>query len=177
MELQGKRVAVLVEDDYQELELWYPVLRMREAGAEVRIIGPRQGSFKSQLGYPAQADMAIDDARPEGFDAVVVPGGYAPDRMRRHSKMVAFVKDTHDQRKIVAAICHPGWMLASAGIITGRRVTSFFAIKDDMINAGADWVDQEVVVDGNIITSRTPDDLPAFSREIVKALTPAKVGV
>jgi len=107
------------------------------------------------------------------FDAVVVPGGYAPDMMRRHEAMVRLVREAAQHGKVVAAICHAGWMLASAGVIKGRKVTSFFSIKDDMVNAGGQWVDQEVVVDGTLITSRKPDDLPAFCREIVKALTKA----
>lgn len=177
MELQGKRIAVLAEDDYQELELWYPVLRMREAGAQVRVIGPRKASFKSKVGYPVDADMGIEEARPQDFDAVIVPGGYAPDRMRRHPKMVGLVRDAHQQGKVVAAICHAGWVPASAGIVRGRRVTSFPSIRDDLLNAGADWVDEEVVVDGNLITSRVPNDLPAFCREVIRALVGAKVGV
>jgi protease I len=105
------------------------------------------------------------------FDAVVVPGGYAPDMMRRHPAMVGLVRDAAQQGKVVAAICHAGWMLVSAGVLKGRKATSFFSIKDDLVAAGADWVDQEVVVDGNLITSRKPDDLPAFCRTIVQALS------
>jgi protease I len=177
MELSGKRVAVLAEDHYENLELWYPALRFREAGAKVTIVGPKAGeTYKSKEGYPAKADLSMDDARASEFDAVVVPGGYAPDRMRRHQPMLRLVREAFEQGKVVAAICHAGWVPVSAGILKGRTMTCVSAIKDDVINAGARYVDQEVVVDGNLISSRTPADLPAFCREIVKALSGAKVG-
>ncbi len=177
MELSGKRVAVLAEDHYENLELWYPALRLREAGAKVTIVGPKAGeTYKSKEGYPAKADLSMDDARASEFDAVVVPGGYAPDRMRRHQPMLRLVREACEQGKVVAAICHAGWVPVSAGILKGRTMTCVSAIKDDVINAGARYVDQEVVVDGNLISSRTPADLPAFCREIVKALSGAKVG-
>ena len=172
MELQGKRVAILAEDHYEDLELWYPLLRLKEAGAAVTVVGRAKGAVhQSKHGYPVTADIAAAEATAENFDAVIIPGGYAPDMMRRNPAMVQLVKDAHDGGKVVAAICHAGWMLASADIIRGRQMTSFFSIKDDMINAGAEWVDRPVVRDGNIITSRNPDDLPDFMREIGKALS------
>lgn len=171
MELDGKRVAILAEELYQELELWYPLLRMREAGAEVRIVGTGSANtYSSKHGYPATADVAASEVSAADFDAVVIPGGYAPDRMRRYPAMVNLVREAFAQGKVVAAICHAGWMLASAGILEGKQATCFFAIKDDLVNAGANYVDEEVVRDGNLITSRTPDDLPAFCREIIAAL-------
>lgn len=174
--LQGVKVAVLVEDIYENLELWYPVLRLREEGAQVLIVGPKAGeTYKSKEGYPAKADTAADNLTASEIDAVIIPGGYAPDRMRRHEAMVRLVKEAFESGKIVAAICHGGWMLAEADIIRGRTVTSFYAIKTDLINAGANWVDREVVRDGNIITSRVPSDLPAFMSVIIEALTEAKV--
>ncbi len=173
--LQGLKVAVLVEDLYENLELWYPVLRLREEGAEVFIVGPKAGeTYKSKEGYPAKADKAASEVSADEIDAVIVPGGYAPDRMRRHEAMVSLLREAAQKGKIVAAICHGGWMLAEADILRGRTVTSFFAIKTDLINAGANWVDKEVVRDGNIITSRVPSDLPAFMRAIIEALTEAK---
>ena len=176
MELTGKRVAVLAEDHYENLELWYPVLRLREAGAQVTIVGPKAGeAYKSKEGYPAKADLSMDDARAADFDAVIVPGGYAPDRMRRHQAMLTLVREAFQSGKVVAAICHAGWVPISAGIVKGKTMTCVSAIKDDVINAGAKYVDREVVVDGNLISSRTPPDLPAFCREIVKALSGAKV--
>ncbi len=171
MELEGKRIAVLAENMYQEMELWYPVYRFREAGAQVTIVGPEAGkTYTSKTGYPVRSDAAARDVSAGDFDAVVVPGGYAPDYMRRSPEMVALVRDAYRGGKLVAAICHAGWMLCSADIVRGKRVTSYFSIRDDMLNAGAQWVDEEVVRDGNLITSRQPDDLPAFCRSIVEAL-------
>ncbi|HEY7366116.1 MAG TPA: type 1 glutamine amidotransferase domain-containing protein [Methylomirabilota bacterium] len=172
MKLTGKRVAILAENMYQEMELWVPYYRLREEGAEVKVIGAGGAkSYTSKLGYPVTVDGQADQVKAVEFDAVVVPGGYAPDMMRRHPAMVGLVRDAAQQGKVVAAICHAGWMLVSAGVLKGRKATSFFSIKDDLVAAGADWVDQEVVVDGNLITSRKPDDLPAFCRTIVQALS------
>ena len=171
MSLKGKKVAVLAEEMYQEMELWVPYYRMKEEGAEVKVVGAGGArAYTSKHGYPVTVDVQADAVSAEEFDAVVVPGGYAPDIMRRHPTMVKLVRDAVQQGKVVAAICHAGWMLASTGVVRGRRVTSFFSIKDDMVNAGGQWSDSEVVVDGNLITSRKPDDLPAFCREIVTAL-------
>lgn len=176
MELQGVRVAVLAEDLYEDLELWYPLLRLREAGAEVRVVGPRAGEvYRSKNGYPVKADLGVEEARPDDFDAVVIPGGYAPDRMRRHRAMVEFVRALHEAGKPVAFICHAGWVPASAGIVRGRTVTSFPSIRDDLVNAGARWVDEEVVVDGNLVSSRMPADLPAFCRALLDLLARVKV--
>src|SRR2546427_8835758 len=171
MKLAGKRIAILSENMYQEMELWVPYYRFREEGAEVKVIGAGGAkSYASNLGYPVTVDVQADQVKAVEFDAVVVPGGYAPDMMRRHPAMVALVREAAQQGKVVAAICHAGWMLVSAGIVNGRRATSFFSIKDDLVAAGAKWEDSEVVVDGNLITSRKPDDLPAFCRAIVSAL-------
>jgi protease I len=128
-------------------------------------------SYKSKLGYPVQVDMAADQVSAGDVDAVVIPGGYAPDLMRRYPAMVDLVTEAFQQGKIVAAICHAGWMLASAGVLEGKQATCFFAIKDDLVHAGATYVDAEVVVDGNLITSRTPSDLPAFCGAIIQALS------
>ncbi len=177
MDLKGTRVAVLVEEIYEDLELWYPTLRLRETGAEVKIVGPKAGEvYKSKHGYPAKADLSMDNVNAADFDALVIPGGYAPDKMRRHPAMLNFVRAMHEAGKPIAFICHAGWVPISAGIVRGRTVTSVSAIKDDLVNAGARWVDQEVVVDGNLITSRTPPDLPAFCREVIKVLGRVKVG-
>jgi protease I len=174
MKLTGKRIAILAENMYQEMELWVPFYRFKEEGAEVKVIGASGAkSYTSKLGYPVTVDVQADQVKAVEFDAVVVPGGYAPDMMRRHPAMVALVRDAAQQGKVVAAICHAGWMLVSAGVLKGRKATSFFSIKDDLIAAGANWVDEEVVVDGNLITSRKPDDLPAFCRTIVQALAKA----
>jgi protease I len=169
--LAGKNIAILAEEIYEDLELWYPLLRMREAGAQVTVVGPERGqTYPSKHGYPVQADKAVQEVKADQFDAVIIPGGYAPDRMRRHPAMVALVREAARQNKVVAAICHAPWMLASAEVVRGKNVTCFFAIKDDLIHAGAHYQDAEVVVDGNIITSRQPGDLPAFCRAIIGAL-------
>lgn len=174
MSLKGKRVAILAENLYQEMELWVPYYRLKEAGAAVKVIGTGSAkSYTSKHGYPVVVDAAADEVKAKEFDAVVIPGGYAPDLMRRSTAMVGLVREAFQQGKVVAAICHAGWMLCSAGILKGKTATCFHAIKDDMVNAGARYVDEEVVVDGNLITSRKPDDLPAFCREIVKALEKA----
>lgn len=170
--LEGRKVAVLAEDNYQELELWYPLLRLREAGAEVTVVGSgRKDGFVSSKGYPVSADVSADEVDASMFDAVIVPGGFAPDRMRRVEGMTSLVRDMDAAGKIVAAICHAGWVLVSAGVLDGRTATCVSAIKDDVTNAGATYVDREVVVDGNLITSRTPPDLPAFCRAIIDGLS------
>ncbi len=169
--LPGKRVAILAEDLYEDLELWYPLLRLQEEGAEVVVVGSGDAKeHHGKYGYPVAVDQAIAAVDVESFDAVVVPGGYAPDRMRRHAGMVAFVREMAQQGKVVAAICHGPWMLASAEVVAGKNVTCFFAIKDDLVHAGATYRDAEVVVDGNLITSRRPADLPAFLHAIIAAL-------
>jgi protease I len=171
MDLKGKRIAILAEDNYQELELWYPLLRMREAGAEVTVVGmPGVEEYHSKHGYPAQVDVAAETVVADDFDAVIIPGGYAPDRMRRHPPMLDLVKGVFEQGGVVAAICHAAWVPISAGIMKGKRATCVSAIKDDVINAGATYVDAEVVQDGNLITSRVPSDLPAFCRTIIATL-------
>ena len=171
MKLAGKRIAILAENMYQEMELWVPYFRLKEEGADVKVVGAGGAtSYASKHGYPVAVDVQADQVRAVEFDAVIVPGGYAPDVMRRHPAMVGLVREAAQQGKVVAAICHAGWMLVSAGILKGRKATSFFSIKDDLVAAGANWVDAEVVVDGNLITSRNPNDLPAFCRAIVAAL-------
>ncbi len=173
MGLEGRRVAILAEDLYEDLELWYPYYRLQEAGAEVKVVGSgRAATFKSKHDYPVQPDLDARSVTAEDFDAVIIPGGYSPDYMRRSHDMVAFVRDMDAAGKPVAAICHAGWMLVSAGIVKGRRATSYFSIKDDMVAAGADWVDAPVVVDRNLVTSRRPADLPDFCRALIEELSP-----
>lgn len=171
MELSGKKAIVLIEDMYNDYEFIYPYYRLLEADAQVQVVGPRTGHvYKGKAGTTAKSTATPADVNPADFAGVVIPGGYAPDIMRRHAAMVDLVRDMDAQGKVVAAICHAGWMLASAKVLQDRTVTSFFAIKDDLIHAGASWVDQDVVEDGRLITSRTPDDLPAFMRAVILAM-------
>lgn len=168
--LKGKRVGVLVADLYEDPEFWYPYLRLQEEGAEVVAVGPEAKEYKSKHGYPAKADLGAKETGAEDFDAVVIPGGYSPDYMRRSPELVALVRNMAQSGKVVAAICHGPWLLCSARVVQGKRVTSFYSIRDDLENAGATWVDAEVVRDQNLITSRHPGDLPAFMREVISAL-------
>ena len=180
MELQGKRACVLVEQQYQEMEVWYPVYRLREAGCRVTLVGPEANqTYPSKLGYPARSDKAAKDVTANEFDLIVIPGGFAPDFLRRDPAVLKLVGAMAEQGKIVAAICHGPWVLCSTQALKGKKATCFFAIKDDVANAGANYVDTEVVRDGNLITSRKPDDLPAFLTTIIQAvreLKPAMAG-
>ena len=179
-ELQGQRAAVLVEQQYQEMEVWYPVYRLREAGCRVTLVGPEANqTYPSKLGYPARSDKAAKDVTANEFDLIVIPGGFAPDFLRRDPAVLKLVGAMAEQGKIVAAICHGPWVLCSTQALKGKKATCFFAIKDDVSNAGARYVDEEVVRDGNVITSRKPDDLPAFMQTIIQAvreLKPALAG-
>jgi protease I len=171
MELKGKTILILVETFYNEFEFWYPYYRLKEAGAEVIVVGSGSAdTYKSKTGLPVSVDTTAERVSSADYDGVVIPGGYAPDHMRRHPAMVELVKGFAAAGKLVAAICHAGWMLVSADVIRGRTVTSYFSIKDDLVNAGGNWVDEEVVIDGHLVTSRTPDDLPAFMRAIIGVL-------
>ena len=175
MDLSHIRVCVLVEQQYQEMEVWYPVYRLREAGCKVTLVGPEAGqTYPSKLGYPAKSDKAAKDVRADDFDVIVIPGGFAPDFLRRNEAVVRLVSDMAEQGKVVAAICHGPWVLCSTQALKGKKATCFFAIKDDVSNAGAKYQDAEVVRDGNLITSRKPDDLPAFLHTILHAVKESK---
>jgi protease I len=175
MDLHAVRAAVLVEQQYQEMEVWYPVYRLREAGCQVTLVGPEAGqTYPSKLGYPAKSDRAARDVTAADFDLLVIPGGFAPDYLRRSAAVIRLVSDMAEQGKVVAAICHGPWVLCSTQALKGRKATSFSSIKDDLINAGADWTDAEVMHDGNLITSRKPDDLPAFLHAILQAVREAR---
>ena len=170
MLLKGKTIALFVEDEYEDNEYWYPYYRMLEEGARVETVAPEKKKYYSKNGAPAEATMTADEAKNCSLDALIIPGGYAPDKMRRSKAMVELVKKISEEGKPVASICHGPWMMASAGILKGKKATCFFSIKDDVINAGAHYLDAEVVQDGNLITSRVPSDLPAFCRTIIQAL-------
>ena len=171
MEARGKKILIFVENTYEDLELWYPLLRLTEAGVAVTVAGPETGkSYLSKHGYPCKSDRAIDAVDSADFDGVVVPGGFAPDRLRRLEKVKSLMREFMEADKLIAHICHAGWVLASAGICRGYKMTSTAAIKDDLINAGADWVDEEAVIDRNMVSSRSPADLPAFMKAVFKVL-------
>ncbi len=166
-----KKIALFVEDNYNDLEFWYPYYRMKEEGYQVSIIGTgNREKFTSKQGLVAQINLSSSQVNTAEFDAVIIPGGYAPDKMRIDPDMLRIVREMNSTGKVVASICHAGWVLVSAGVLKGKQATACSMIKDDLVNAGAAYLDQEVVVDGNIITSRVPDDLPAFCREILKKL-------
>jgi protease I len=170
MSLSGRRIAILAEREYEDLELWYPRLRLQEAGATVVVAGPLAQTYPSKHGYPVSASAAVSDLDPTDFDGVVVPGGWAPDHLRRSHDVVAFVAAISAQGGLVAAICHGGSVLVSADVVRGRRLTSSPAIQDDLRNAGAEWTDSPVVVDGTLVTSRSPGDLPFFLPAILTVL-------
>lgn len=178
MQLEGKAVAILTDNLYEDMELWYPFYRFRESGARVLLVGREAGAtYHSKHEYPAKTELAAKDVNGDDFDGVLIPGGYSPDHMRRDPDMIRLVASAVEREKIVAAICHGPWLLCSAAAARGRRLTSFFSIKDDVRNAGAEWVDAEVVRDGNVITSRQPEDLPAFVAAVIDALAEQPVTV
>ena len=171
MTLAGNRVLIFVDDGYEDLEFWYPKIRLEEEGAVVDVAAAQRRIYHGKYGYPAAADVAFGDVDASAYDALVIPGGHAPDRIRRSKTAVAIVKEMVRARKPVAAICHGPQVLISAGALRGKRATCFESIRDDVMNAGAEYVDAEVVVDGGVITSRTPADLPAFCRAIIRAMS------
>jgi protease I len=170
----AKKIAVLLDEMVNEQEFIYPYYRLKEAGFESVSVAAEKRVYKGKYGVPFMPDVAIGDVTPGEFDGVIVPGGYAPDKLRRIKAMLSLVRDMNDKGRLVAMICHAGWVGISAGVIQGRKLTSTSAIRDDMTNAGADWVDQAVVVDGNLVTSRSPADLPDFMREVLRFLSTQK---
>jgi len=167
---RGKKILILTADHYEDMELWYPKIRMKEAGYDVVVAAKEKRSYKGKNGYPVDADLSLEDVDPNDYAAVIIPGGYAPDIMRRYERLLHIVKTIFDAGKPVAAICHAAWVPISAKIVKGKKMTCVAAVKDDVINAGAEYLDQEVVVDGNLISSRYPDDLPAFCKAILAAI-------
>jgi protease I len=175
MEMKGQKVLILAGPDFEDRELFYPLYRFQEAGAEVRVAGLGEKTYKGKYGLPVDVDGRCEDFTNQDWDVVVVPGGWAPDKIRMNAAALQIVKKAAEKGRVVAAICHGGWVLASADVVRGKKVTSYPAIKDDLIHAGADWVDQDVVESHGIVTSRTPADLPVFCREIIRVATRGKV--
>ncbi|WP_191566294.1 type 1 glutamine amidotransferase domain-containing protein [Metabacillus idriensis] len=171
MRLSNKKIIALVSADFEDLELWYPVLRLQEEGAEVHLVGEKANeTYIGKYGVPATSDYAFEEIRSEDYDAILVPGGWAPDKLRRYPEVLQMVQDMHEKKKPIGQICHAGWVLISAKILEGRNVTSTPGIKDDMENAGAIWHDEAVVVDGHIISSRRPPDLPPYVKAFADVL-------
>jgi protease I len=169
--LDGKRLLMFVDDIYEDLELWYPKLRMIEAGAHVTVAGPEAGAkYRGKHGYPCISDAAIRDMDAADFHGLIIPGGFSPDKLRRDAKLLDIVRQTSQAAKLVAAICHAGWIPISAGVYKGVKVTGSPGIMDDLVNAGAIWVDTPVVIDRHFVSSRKPDDLPAFCEAIIEFL-------
>ena len=170
--LAGKNILILVDDDYEDLEFWYPKLRLIEAGAKITAAGPSgKNHFKGKHGYPATSDTVIHSINAADFQGIVIPGGWAPDKLRRDARVLDLVRDFNAAGKLIAAICHGGWIPISSGVYRGVRVTGSPGIKDDLINAGAIWEDSPVVVDRHFVSSRRPDDLPDFCLGILHAMT------
>lgn len=167
-----KKILMFVDDQYEDLELWYPKIRLEEEGYEVIIAGVTKGKiYTGKHGYPCEAEASLDEIKAEDFDGLVIPGGFAPDKLRRIPKVLQLTNRIHKEGKLVAHICHAGWIPISARIIKGFKCTSTPGIKDDLINAGAIWVNEPVVIDRNMISSRGPKDLHLFCKEIIKYLS------
>lgn len=167
----SKRIIALISDQFEDLELWYPVHRLREEGCIVDIVGEKAGrTYHGKYGVPCESTHAFEDIDPADYDGILVPGGWAPDKLRRFPVVLNMVKAIYDANKPVGQICHAGWVCISAGILKGKTVTSTPGIKDDMTNAGAIWVDEPSVVDGNVISARRPPDLPAYMKDYLKVL-------
>jgi len=166
----NKKILIITAKWYEDLEVWYTLLRLSEAGADVTVAAPEMIEYSGYYALKITPHITINEAKSENFDAIIIPGGYAPDFLRRSEEVLNLVREFHEQKKLVAFICHGGWVPISAKIIKGRHATGLIAIKDDMINAGALWEDQPVVVDDNFISSRRPDDLPCFCNAIITYL-------
>lgn len=164
------KFLILVGPEYEDLEVWYPKLRLEEAGFETIVAGIGETSYRGKHGYPCPVDAHVRDVAARDVVGLLAPGGWAPDKIRRDRDVLQRVREIHEAGKLIATICHGPWILISAGIVRGRRMTSTVGIRDDLVNAGAEWVDEPVVVDGNIISSRVPKDLPAFGAEMVRLL-------
>ncbi len=166
----SKTIAILVGPDYEDLEVWYPKLRLQAAGFDAPLVGPAGVTYKGKHGYPAPVELDIDAMNPATLAGILAPGGWAPDKLRRDQRVLTLVREVFEHGGLVASICHGPWILISAGIVRGKRMTSTVGIRDDLTNAGAVWVDEAVVQDGNVLSSRVPKDLPAFGEAMVEWL-------
>ncbi len=167
--MADRNAVILLENIYEDMEFWYPYYRLQEEGYTVTVVAPEKNTeYVSKHGYPAFSDATAKEVNPDYIDVLVVPGGYAPDKLRRYPDILDLVRGVYEKGAVVAAICHAGWVLISAGITKGKRMTCVPAIKDDVINSGAHYVDEELVIDGSIVTSRTPADLPVFVQGIIE---------
>lgn len=167
----NKKVLSLIHSDFEDLEFWYPILRLKEEGVEVIVAGEKAGeTYVGKYGVPAHSDCAFSEINVEEFDGILIPGGWAPDKLRRFPEVIDIVRRMNDQNKVVGQICHAGWVAISAKILKGKKVTSTPGIKDDMENAGATWIDEAVVVDKNLISSRRPMDLPLYMKKYIEVL-------
>lgn len=176
MQLDGAKILILAGPDYEDMELHYPRYRLQEEGANVVVAGIGEDSYRGKKGYPVSVDAQVTDLDARDFDALIIPGGWAPDKMRRLPKVLEIVRNMHQAGKTIGAICHAGWVPISAGILRGKRMTCVSAIRDDIVNAGAVYVDEPVVVDGNLVSSRTPDDLPRFLRALIETIAKQRAG-
>jgi protease I len=172
--MSNQRVLILVHHDYEDLEVWYPKLRLEEAGYEVRLAGLGDKEYRGKHGYPCAVDGHVADFAPERLAGVLAPGGWAPDKLRRDAGVLECVRKVYQLGRMVATICHGPWILISAGIVRGRKMTSTVGIRDDVVNAGAEWVDEPAVIDGNLVSARVPKDLPAFGLAMLQVLAGQK---
>ena len=169
-------ILILVGPEYEDLEVWYPKLRLEEAGYETKLAGIGESVYRGKHGYPCPVDGHVRDFPADALAGILAPGGWAPDKLRRDRDVLARVREVHEAGKMVATICHGPWILISAGILRGRRLTSTVGIRDDVVNAGAEWVDEPAVIDGNLVSARVPKDLPAFARAMLSVLGPREPG-
>lgn len=172
--MSNQTVLILVHHDYEDLEVWYPKLRLEEAGYEVKLAGLGDKEYRGKHGYPCPVDGPVADFAPERLAGILAPGGWAPDKLRRDARVLDCVRKVHEAGRMVATICHGPWVLISAGIVRGRRMTSTVGIRDDVVNAGATWVDEPAVIDGNLVSARVPKDLPAFGLAMLRVLAKQK---
>lgn len=165
-----KKILSFVDEAFEDLELWYPVYRLREEGCQVDLCAAKPGLYHGKYGVPCQVDLTFEDVNPDDYDGLLVPGGWAPDKLRRYPRVLEITRRMNEDNKVIGEICHAGWVLISAGILKGKTVTSTVGIRDDMTNAGATWIDAESVIDGNIVSGQTPPSLPEYMKDYISVL-------